>query len=155
MRQQESVPLLNKMKAWLEQQIVTALPASSFGKAVAYSLNNWDVLNNFLLDGELRIDNNLAEQEMKRFATGRKNWYFFGSDEAGEQASIMLSIFSTCLRNGVEPGAYMFDVLWRLVANPDCDIETLLPHRWKPEHGDAEIEGLPATPEIAFSIANR
>jgi transposase len=155
MRQQESVPLLNKMKAWLEQQIVTALPASSFGKAVAYSLNNWDVLNNFLLDGELRIDNNLAEQEMKRFATGRKNWYFFGSDEAGEQASIMLSIFSTCLRNGVEPGAYLFDVLWRLVANPDCDIETLLPHRWKPEHGDAEIEGLPATPEIAFSIANR
>jgi len=60
MRQQESVPLLNKMKAWLDQQVVTALPASSFGKAVGYSLNNWEVLNNFLLDGELRIDKDLS-----------------------------------------------------------------------------------------------
>jgi len=100
------------------------------------------------------VDNNLAEQEMKRFATGRKNWYFFGSDEAGEHASIMLSIFSTCLRNGVEPRAYMLDTLRRLLTNPDCDIAPLLPHRWKPEDADAEIEGLPATPEIAFSTSN-
>jgi transposase len=155
MRQQEAVPILDKMKAWLDQQIISALPASSFGKAVGYSLNNWAELNNYLLDGELRIDNNLAEQEMKRFATGRKNWYFYGSDEAGEHASIMLSLFSTCLRNGVEPGAYLLDALQRLTANPDCDIKPLLPYRWNPESKNAEIEGITTAPEIAFSSANR
>jgi transposase len=155
LRQQEAVPILDKMKKWLDQEVVTALPASSFGKAVSYSLNNWDVLNNYLLDGELRIDNNLAEQEMKRFATGRKNWYFFGSDESGETASIMLSLFSTCLRNGVEPRAYMLDTLQRLTANPDCDIEPLLPHRWKPQAAVPEIEGTAATPQIEYFGADR
>lgn len=132
MRQEEAVPILERMKKWLNDQALTALPASSFGKAVGYSLNNQTELNNFLLHGELRIDNNLAEQEMKRFATGRKNWYFFGSDEAGIVASTMLTLFSTCLRNGVEPGAYFRDTLPRLLADPDCDIEPLLPQKWQP-----------------------
>jgi transposase len=78
----------------------------------------------------------------------RKNWYFFGSDEAGEQASIMLSIFSTCLRNGVEPGAYLLDSLERLVKDPDCDVKELLPHRWKPKAKKGEMEGVAATPEM-------
>lgn len=152
LRQQESVPILNQMKTWLDKEVLTALPSSSFGKAVGYSLNNWTDLNNYLLDGELRIDNNLAEQQMKVFATGRKNWYFFGSDEAGEIASIILSIFSTCLRNGVEPGAYLLDVLERLVRNPDCDVKELLPHRWKPKAKIGEMEGAPATPEMLLAV---
>jgi transposase len=140
MRQQEAVPILTRMKKWLDEQALSALPSSSFGKAVAYSLNNWSQLNNYLLHGELRIDNNLAEQEMKRFATGRKNWYFFGSDESGAVASTMLTIFSTCLRNGVEPGAYFRDTLPRLLADPGCDIEPLLPHKWKPPVVQAQTE---------------
>jgi len=154
LRQQESVPILTKMKSWLDKQVISALPSSSFGKAITYSLNNWDALNNFLLDGDLRIDNNLCEQQMKTFATGRKGWYFFGSDEAGEHASIMLSILSTCLRNGVEPGAYLLDVLQRLTINPDCDIEELLPHRWKQKIDNAEITVVNDTPKavIAKSI---
>jgi transposase len=95
MREQESVPLIQKLKQLIDEHALAALPSSSFGKALAYSRNNWQVLNNYLLDGDLRIDNNLAEQQMKMFATGRKNWYFFGSDEAGEYASIMFSLFST------------------------------------------------------------
>lgn len=148
MRQQEAVPILDRMKSWLDQQIISALPASSFGKAINYSLNNWMELNNYLLDGELRIDNNLAEQQMKMFATGRKNWYFYGSDEAGLQASIMLSIFSTCLRNGIEPGAYLLDVVEKLTANPSCEVEKLLPHKWQPETPKSEIEGAARTPEF-------
>jgi hypothetical protein len=85
------------MKTWIHEKIVTALPASSFGKALAYSLNNWDSLNNYLLDGGLRIDNNLAEQQMKFFATGRKNWYFFGSDEAAERGNNFETIFCLSL----------------------------------------------------------
>lgn len=132
MRNQESVPILNKMKAWLDQHVLSALPSSAFGKAIAYSLNNWDALNKFLEDGDVRIDNNLAEQQMKFFATGRKNFYFFGSEEAGLQASVMLSLLSTCARNGVEPGAYLHDVLLKLTENPHADPENLMPHTWRP-----------------------
>jgi transposase len=151
MRQQDSVPILTKMKSWLDKHRVSALPSSSLGKAITYSLNNWDALNNYLLDGELRIDNNLCEQQMKMFATGRKNWYFFGSDEAGEHASIMLSIFSTCLRNGVEPGAYLLDVLQQLTVSPNCDIEKLLPHRWKQKTVPAEMPAVNDTPKAVFA----
>lgn len=149
-RKEESAPILDRMKTWLDEQVLTALPASSFGKAVSYSLNNWTELNNYLLHGELRCDNNIAEQEMKRFATGRKNWYFFGSDEAGSVSSTMLTLFSTLLRNGIEPGAYFRDTLPRLLADPDCDIQPLLPHRWRPEIQKAEIEGVKGTPQMAF-----
>lgn len=148
MRQEEAKPILLKMKAWLDAQVMTALPASSFGKAVGYSLNNWESLNNYLLHGELRIDNNLAEQQMKMFATGRKNWYFFGSDEAGDHNSIMLSLFSTCLRNGVEPSAYFLDTMERLTKHPDCDIEQLLPHKWQ----KGEIDGCHSTPQLSAAV---
>ena len=146
LRQQEAVPLLAKMKAWIDEHALSALPASSFGKAIQYSLNNWEALNNYLLDGDLRADNNLAEQQMKVFATGRKNWYFFGSDEAGKQASIMLSLFSTCLRSGVEPRAYLLDTLNILTADPNCDIENLLPHTWSPD--DKATSGHVAEPTV-------
>ncbi|MBU6455549.1 MAG: transposase [Cyanobacteria bacterium REEB67] len=76
MREQEAVPILEKMKQWLDEQSLVALPQSSFGKAVHYNLNNWAELNNYLLDGDIRIDNNLAEQEMKRVAVGRKTGIF-------------------------------------------------------------------------------
>lgn len=151
-RKEEAVPLLEKMKAWLDEHALTTLPSSSFGKAITYSLNNWEVLNNYLLDGNLRINNNLAEQQMKMFATGRKSWYFFGSDEAGEQASIMLSIFSTCLRNAVEPGAYLLDVLKRLSNEPACDLQELLPHNWQPITPDAEIATSEPTPKMPSSV---
>lgn len=147
MRQQEAVPILERMKHWINQHVLTALPSSSFGKALNYSLNNWDSLNKYLLDGDVRIDNNLAEQQMKLFATGRKNFYFFGSDEAGLQASVMLSLLSTCVRNGVEPGAYLYDVLGRLTANPQCDPAELMPHTWKP----AEIKDVNDTPQLVLA----
>jgi len=78
----------------------------------------------------------------------RKNWYFFGSDESGLQASIMLSIFSTCLRHNVEPGAYLYDVLLRLTADPACDPQQLLPYNWTPRSSLAEIEDVKDTPKV-------
>lgn len=71
MREQEAKPILDDMKKWLDKQAIIALPKSSFGKAVHYCLNNWTELTNYLLDGDLRLDNNLAEQEMKRVAINR------------------------------------------------------------------------------------
>ena len=147
MRKQESVPIIKKMKSWIDKHTLTALPSSSFGKALAYSLNNWDSLNVFLEDGDIRIDNNLAEQQMKLFATGRKNFYFLGSVEAGLQASVMLSLLSSCVRNDVEPGAYLHDVLVKLTENPHHDPVELMPHTWKP----AEITDVKDAPQFIFA----
>lgn len=151
MREQESKPILNKMKTWLDAQVLIALPKSSFGKAVNYCLNNWTELTNYLLDGNLRAENNLAEQEMKRIACGRKNWYFLGSDEGGKTAEVLLSIMSTCRRHGVNPSEYLKDVLQSLTENPNVDLDSLLPHNWKARKERSEIEGCHITPKVVFA----
>ncbi len=151
MREQESRPILDKMKKWLEEQSITALPRSAFGKGVNYCLNNWTELTNYLLDGNVRADNNLAEQEMKRVACGRKNWYFLGSEDSGKTAAVLLSITSTCKRNGVNPSEYIKDVLQRLTEDPDAELDPLLPNNWKKTFGGSEIEGCHITPEVAFA----
>lgn len=141
MRQQEAVPVLAKIKTWLDDQLLTALPQSTFGKAICYCLKNWDVLNNYLLDGRLRIDNNLAEQQMKRVAISRKNWLFVGSDNGGENAEVLMSIMSTCRRHKVEPWSYLRDVLIRLTENPNTDLNALLPYNWEPSTSTAGPAG--------------
>lgn len=148
MRQQESLPVLLELKAWLDEQVVATVPKSSLGKAIAYCLNNWDVLNNYLLDGDLRIDNNLSEQQMKKIAIGRKNWLFFGSDEGGEHASILLSLLSTAVRHDLKPAEYLHDVLVRLTEDPTCDVQSLIPHRWRQEREKGGIEGVKPTPQM-------
>jgi transposase len=150
MREQEAVPILNKMKEWLDHQCLVALPQSSFGKAVHYNLNNWIELNNYLLDGDLRLDNNLAEQEMKRVAVGRKNWNFLGSDDAGKNYAMLLSLISTCKRHNVNSADYLKDVLQTLTDNPNADIDPLLPQNWKKKDQFAEIPACQTAPEFAL-----
>lgn len=132
MRHEESLPILTEFKQWLDQQSLSALPKSALGKAVFYSLNNWQALLRYLEDGDITIDNNISEREMKTVATGRKNWYFFGSDAGGEKAAVLMSLVSTCKRHGVDPYAYLHDAIVRLTTNPDCDLRELLPDRWAP-----------------------
>jgi transposase len=139
MRKQESKPILDKIKARLDHYTVIALPKSSFGKAVHYCLNNWTELTNYLLDGDLRIDNNLAEQEMKRVAINRKNSLFFGSDQGGENAEVFMSLISSCRRHGVEPWAYLKDVIETLTKDPNTNLDQLLPHTWTPANEITEI----------------
>lgn len=132
MREQESKPILQEFKLWLDKEYLTALPKSAFGKAVFYALNNWEALQAYLLDGELTIDNNESEQLMKFLATGRKAWLFLGSDDGGESAEVLMSI-ATCKRHGVEPFAYLTDVIDTLTEYPDADLECLLPNNWQPK----------------------
>jgi hypothetical protein len=132
MREQESRPVLDKLKTWLDKEYLLSLPKSAFGKAVSYCLNNWEALTAYLQDGDLCIDNNEAEREMKSLATGRKSWLFFGSDNGGENAEVLLSIVSTCKRHGIEPFAYLRDVIERLTLDPNTALEPLLPNVWTP-----------------------
>ena len=81
--------------------------------------------------GFLAIDNNVSEREMKRIAIGRKNWLSIGSPRGGQTAAVLFSFTSTCHRLGVEPWAYLQDVLTRLPTTPAGQIAGLLPDHWQ------------------------
>ena len=111
----------------------TPLPVEGLAEAVGYALNNWSALVRYTEAGFLDIDNNVAEREMKRIAIGRKNWLFVGSRRGGETAAVLMSFTSTCHRLGVEPWAYLQDVLTRLPGLPAGQLGVLLPDRWQAE----------------------
>ena len=136
LRQERSAPRLAEFKTWLEGLDVSAggdvLPKSPMGQAAAYALNQWDALTVYVTDGDLHIDNNPAENALRRIALGRKNWLFAGSDRGGRTAAILFSFIATCQRHRVEPFAYLRDVLARIAAHPHNRLPDLMPIRWRP-----------------------
>ncbi len=131
MRQDLSVPILNRFHEWMEKAYTEVLPKSPMAEALGYAWGNWAALIRYTEAGYLDIDNNIGEREMKRIAIGRKNWLFVGSKEGGEMASVMMSFTSTCKRLGVEPWGYLQDVLTRLPTTPHDHLDDLLPDRWQ------------------------
>ncbi len=134
-RLRQSRPLLNAFHAWLTNQAATALPKSSFGKAVNYCLNQWEKLNVFLWDGRLELDNNRSERSIKPFAIGRKNWLFSYTPNGATASAIIMSFTETAKENGLVPAAYLTYLFEEL---PDCsttDLDRLLP--WSPSLPDA------------------
>jgi transposase len=144
MRRDLAVPILEQFQQWLEAQRPQVLPKSPLGEAVSYALHNWSALVRYTDAGYLAIDNNVAEREMKRVAIGRKNWLFVGSPTGGRTATMLLSFTSTCHRLGVEPWAYLQDVLSRLPTTSADGLPELLPDRWQ-----AARQGAPASAPIA------
>jgi transposase len=131
MRQDLAVPILGQFRTWLAAQRPEVLPKSPMAEAIGYALNNWAALIRYTEAGFLAIDNNVAEREMKRIAIGRKNWLSVGSPRGGQTAAVLMSFTSTCQRLGVEPWAYLHDVLTRLPALPPEQRGELLPDRWE------------------------
>ena len=136
LRQADTVRRLAEFKTWLESLPATAggpvLPKSPMGQAITYALNQWEALAIYAGDGDLHIDNNPAERALRRIAVGRKNWLFAGSDRGGRTAAILFSLIATCQRHGVEPFAYLRDVLTRIAAHRQSQLADLLPNRWRP-----------------------
>jgi hypothetical protein len=134
LRQKLAVPRLAEFKTWLESLRATAggsvLPKSPIGQAVTYALNQWEALCVYTTDGDLNIDNNAAENALRRVAIGRKNWLFAGSDNGGRTAAILFTFIATCQRHDVEPFAYLRDVLARIAAHPHHRLAELLPDHW-------------------------
>ena len=124
------------------------LPKSPLGEAISYALNNWEALVRYAEAGFLAIDNNAAEREMKRIAIGRKNWLSVGSPRGGQTAAVLFSFTSTCQRLGVEPWAYLQDVLTHLPTTPAGQLGDLLPDHWKA----ARDTKLPSKPVPASDI---
>jgi hypothetical protein len=145
LRQELAVPLLEKFHAWLQQQRADVVPKSPMGEALGYALNNWPALCRYTEVGFLEIDNNVAEREMKRIAIGRKNYLFVGSEKGGHTGAVLYSFTSTCHRLGVEPWAYLQEVLQRLPSTPPEQLAELLPDRWQAARQQADSPPASAT----------
>jgi transposase len=107
------------------------LPQSPMGQAIGYALNQWPALERFLEHGEVEIDNNLVENAIRPTAIGKKNWLFFGSEEAGARSAVMYTLIANCRLHGVEPYAYLKDVLERLPTTTNQQVAQLTPLNWK------------------------
>ena len=101
-------------------------------KAIGYLLRNRRALGCFLRHATIPPDNNKAEAGLRRVALGRANFLFVGSQEAGENLAVLYTLVASCEKNGINPVAYLTDVLTRVQHHPVHRIEELLPHRWKP-----------------------
>jgi transposase len=134
LRQRDSVPLLAAFGEWLTEQARRALPKSPIGQAIAYARSNWTALNRYPEHGGLSIDNNLAERMLRTQAIGRRNWTFLGSDRGGRTAAILYSLTGTCRHHGIDPFAYLQDVLRRLPAQPAGELDAFLPDAWFAAH---------------------
>jgi transposase len=118
------------------------LPKSPLGQAIGYGLPRWDGLIRYCEDGELSIDNNLAEGAIRPCTLGRKNYLFFGSDRGGRTAAVWYSLVASCKVHQVEPWAYLQDTLGHLAkldfAVPDAArLMPLLPDVWRDAHREA------------------
>lgn len=133
LRQRESLPILAKMKARLDELSLRVLPKSSLGQAVSYALNQWSAFCQYVEDGRRTIDNNHSERTLRPQAIGRKNWLFLGHETAGPRAAVLFTILASAKRHRIEPWAYVTDVLVKLAAET-TDLDALLPDRWAQAH---------------------
>jgi hypothetical protein len=118
--------------AWLVAQRQKVPDGSATARAIDYSLHRWPALTRYLGDGRLPADNNWIENRIRPIALGRANWLFAGSLRAGQRAAAIMSLIGSAKINGLDPYAYLNDVLARLPTQPARRIAELLPHRWQP-----------------------
>jgi hypothetical protein len=131
-RQAMSKPLWDEFEVWLKLQKKQVLGGSKIVEAIDYGLNAWQALTRHLDDGAVAIDNNLIERQVKPWKLGAKNWLFVGSELAGQRAAVVMSLVQSSKLNGLDPWAYLRDVLARIHSHPSHRIDELLPHRWRP-----------------------
>jgi transposase len=141
LRREKSLPLLKKLKVFMEGLRGEALPKSRIGRALQYALGQWDSLVRYVDIGEAEIDNNSAESTMRPPVLGRKNWLFVGSAEGGgPRAAVLYSLLVSCKRLGVDPYTYIKDVIDRVSTHPQSRIWELTPRGWKESHaGTAQV----------------
>jgi transposase len=133
-RRECSAPLVRELEAWLREERGKLSAKNPIAKAIHYSLRRWDAMIRFLQDGRICLSNNAAERAIRGIAVGRNNWTFAGSDRGGQRAAAIYTLIETCKLNGIDPRAWLADVLSRLPDYPASHIDELLPWNWrKPE----------------------
>lgn len=131
LREEKSYPIIRDFEEWLLENTTKVLPKSLIGKAILYTYNIYPRLARYVLDGRYSIDNNGAENGVRPLALGRKNYMFCGNNESAERTAIIYSLLGSCKLAGVNPTAWLTDVLNRLPEQLGPKISELLPHKWK------------------------
>ena len=111
------------------------LPQSLFGRAIEYALGQWPTLGTWLKDGRVEIDNNQVENAIRPTAVGKKNWLFVGDAEAGQRGAVIYTLIESCRRRGIDPHAYLRDVLARLPSMTNWQIKDVTPAAWAQSQG--------------------
>jgi transposase len=131
-RRDRSQPLLDAFHVWANEQRRNVSGKTALGRAFNYSLARWEALSCFALDGRLSIDNNLSERLLRGVAITRKNFMFVGSDRGGDRAAILYTLIETAKLNGLDPEAYIAQVIDRMAkGHPSKQLNTLLPWNFK------------------------
>ena len=131
-RRMSSRPLVEALEVYMRAQLDRLARGHDLAKAINYMLKRWAAFTLFLDDGRVCLSNNAAERGLRGIALGRKSWLFCGSDRGGERAAAMYSLIVTAKMNGVDPQAWLTDVLSRIVAHPTHRLDELLPWNWSP-----------------------
>jgi transposase len=128
LRQEKSKPTLDKFKDWLDAKQPLTPPKGLLGRAISYTLANWEKLIIYLEDGRLRPDNNLVENAIRPFVVGRKNWLFAGSPDGARASATFFTLIESAKANGLEPYAYLRHIFENLpLAQCEQDLKDLLP----------------------------
>ena len=124
-----------KLGIWIAKHVELEPPKSAMGKVLRSATRQWAVLERFLVDGRLPIDNGAPERLNRIVALGRRNHLFAGSEDGGHRAAIMYSLLGGCLLSDIDPSSYLEDVLDRLAAGwPASRISELVPANWAAAH---------------------
>lgn len=133
-RQEQALPILEQLEKWMETAYPKVLPKSRMGQAIAYAYQLWPRMRNYLKDGRLKIDNNLAENAIRPIALSRKNFLFCGNHEAAQNTAIICSLLASCKASNINPREWLTEVIALLpyyAANKEKDLKELLPHCWE------------------------
>lgn len=130
-RQVESVPRLVDLERFLRAALSEISAKSTLARAIRYALSRWDSLTRYTRDGRLEMTNNAAERAIRPLVLGRKNYLFAGSDSGGVRAAKMYTLIETAKLNGLDPEAYLRDIIARIAGHPINRIDELLPWTWK------------------------
>ena len=128
MRQDRSRPIIDDLEPWLRAKLALISQKTKLAEAIRYALSRWVGLTRFLDDGRIEIDSNVVERSIRPIALNRKNALFAGSDGGGEHGAVIASLIETCKLNGIDPFAYLKDVISKIVnGHSNSHIDELLP----------------------------
>jgi transposase len=130
-RQHHTTPLVAEFEAWMRESRGKLSRHSPVAKAMDYMLTRWEAFTRFLGEGRICLTNNAAERALRGIALGRRSWLFAGSDRGDERAAAMYSPIVTAKLNGVDPRAWLADVLARIADHPSSRLHELLPWNWR------------------------